>query len=145
MERLEGVSKSASRDGTESAEIDGAEYESDSLSPSLETKDFSLSSGGLSRTSSAEFPVPQNSGSSSPSISNLLKSCTWFPRGNLRDSRAAQLRRGTGIAVASNIDAIDVGTGRSPRAIDDVWRVTRVFFGVLGSCLTVPVCAEVVR
>lgn len=145
MERLEGVSKSASRDGTESAEIDGAEYESDSLPPSLEAEDFSISSGGLSRTSSAEFPVPQNAGSSSPSISNLLKSCTWFPRGSLRDSRAAQLRRGTGIAVASNIDARDVGTGRSPRVVGDDWRETRVLFGVLGSFLTVPVSGDAVR
>jgi hypothetical protein len=76
MERLDGVSTSVSSDGTDSAETEGAEYENVSLSQSLETNDLSVSSGGLSKMSSVEFPVPYSGGSSRPSMSSLLKSCT---------------------------------------------------------------------
>ena len=50
-------------------------------------------------------------------------------------SRTPRLRRGTGIAVASRIDATAVGSGRSFRVDDEDWRVIRVLFGVLGSFL----------
>lgn len=83
-----------------------------SLPQSLPTADLSFSSGGLRRRSSAVFPLPSISGSflaSTPSINNRLKSCTWSPRGNLRDSRTDRLRRGSGIAVASRIEASEDG------------------------------------
>lgn len=42
-----------------------------------------------------------------------LNSSTWFPRGSFRGLRVDHDRRGTGIAVASNMEATDGGKGRS--------------------------------
>lgn len=63
-----------------------------------------------------ELPVPHVKSSSldlRPSCINRLKSSTWLPRGNFRGRRLDQVRRGTGMAVASNIDATADGICRS--------------------------------
>lgn len=93
--------------------------------------DRSFSSGGLRRRSSAVFPL-----SSTPSINSRLKSCTWSPRGNLRDTRVDDdhLRRGTGMAVASRIEASDEGL-----------RTVFGFLGVRGGLLPVSGRADAVR
>jgi hypothetical protein len=122
--RLHGESQSGSgyNDGIESDDKDRMEN-GVSCSSSFPRVDFSASSsGGLSKMFSGVLPEPSIRLSSlelNPSMKSLLKSSAWYFRGSLRDSRIVQLRRGTGMAVASRSEATEVGKLRSFRAIDD--------------------------
>lgn len=100
----------------ESLDVDRTE-KGDSVSESAQRANFShSSSGGLSRISNGELPAPLIRSSSLdliPSCIIRLNSSTWFLRGSFLGRRVDHDRRGTGIAVASNMDATDRGNGRS--------------------------------
>lgn len=146
--KLPGESASGSRDGVESIDIERAENEGDSLQESLVIVDFSVSSGGLSKRSSAVFPVVSMKLSSWNLLlpmNILLNSSTWFPRATFLDSRTVLWRLGTGIAVAFRMEAIEVGTERSREAVEGERRPDLVFRGVLGSLAGKFVGAVVIR
>lgn len=122
---LNDESKSCSNEGLDSVDTEWFETDGVSLSSSFSKADFSISSGGLRRISSGELPGPPINSSSlnlTPSIRSLLKSSTWLPWGNLRESRALRFRRGIGIAVASRTEATELGRGRLVWEVDGVRR-----------------------
>lgn len=102
--------------------IEGGVARSDSVAfPNLSIS----SSGGLRSISNGEFAIPlkQSSLDLIPSCIILVNSSTWLPRGSFRVLRVDQECLGTGIAVASNIEATAVRKGGSFDEAEDDRRV----------------------